>query len=175
MKIVDLAIVVTLACAATAHAADVKVVKKFDEWILIQHEDPMTDAKQCFLSYGKDKTITFNTDNTFRVNYEGRGGVTDFQYRFGKASASEPMSVKDYEGSLIKIPALLVEVFDQPNLRVSGQKVIGGSIDLNVSLKGLKAGREAMAALCEVAELPSIKDDKRSWANWQVTAPQKEN
>lgn len=173
MKFLVAATAFALMSAGAAHSADVKVVKKFNEWILIQHEDPMTDAKQCFLSYGKDKTITYNTDNTFRISYEGRGGVSDFQYRFGKAGASDLMSVKDYEGNLIKIPALLVETLDQPNLRVTGQKVIGGGIDLNVNLKGLKAGREAMATLCEVSDLPSIKDEKRTWANWQVTPPQK--
>lgn len=161
------AMVVALPVLATA--ADEPTSKKFGDWIFIQLEDPMTDAKKCFLSYAREKAVTFNVDNAFRINYKGRGGVTLFQYRFGKASASEPESVKDYEGDVITIPALLIEVFDQPTLRVTGEKVVGGGINLEISLKGLKEGREAMAKSCDVADLPSIADGKRAWANWQVT------
>lgn len=149
-------------------AADVIYSKKFGDWIAIEKSDPMTDEKQCLATYVNDKNIYYTSNDAVKISYIGRGGVTAFHYRFGKSQASNPESVMEYENNLIVVPILFSEALDMPYLRVSGTTVLKTAINLEISLKGLKAAREALASRCELLELPSVDSGQKEWGRWQV-------
>lgn len=151
-----------------AAAADVTYSKKFGDWTAIERLDPMTDVKQCLAVYVNDKNIRYTSNDAVKISYMERGGVTSFRYRFGKAQASNPESVMEYENNLIVVPIFFAEALDMPYLRISGTTVLKTAINLEISLKGLKAAREALASRCELPELPSVDSGQKEWGRWQV-------
>lgn len=157
---------------ASAHCADVAFSKRFDDWVATEISDPMTDEKHCGAVYVKDKNIIYTDKDAVKIDFKGRGGVSVFRYRFGKARASHQESVQSYDYNVITVPVHLIEALDMPQLRVQGVTVLDTAINLDISLKGLKAARAAIAARCNMPDLPSVKDGTVDWAHWQVLPAQ---
>ena len=134
--------------------------------------DPMTDEKRCVAVYVKDvkaRSVYYTSRDAFRIDFKGHGGVTMFRYRFGKSIPSEFESVTDADNNTITVPVFVNEVLDAPSLRVSGESVLRTVLDLNISLKGLKAARNELVKRCSFADLPSMHGGGApDWA-WQAT------
>lgn len=155
-----------IACGQAA-AADVTHTKKFGEWTSVVAADAMTDEKRCYAVYTRDPNVLYTQKDAIRVSFKGRGGVAGFQYRFGKAQASEIQLTDSSDNDWLTVPVFVAEALDQPYARVSGTTVLKGAISMEISLSGLKAARADMAARCEMAALPSA-NEAPEWARWQV-------
>lgn len=164
---------IAIALMHSAHGADVTYRKVFGDWTVVVGEDAMTDAKICGAIYTKNKAVRYTSKDAFKIDMRGRGGATSFVYRFGKAQASEIESVQDYENNVITVPVHVAEALDAPMLKVRGETVLRTPIDLDISLKGLKDAREAIADKCEMELLPSVAGDSPDWAKWQAAPAKK--
>mgnify|MGYP003603443820 CR=1 FL=1 len=158
--------------APVSYAAEVAYSKKFEDWIATENADPMTDAKRCAAIYTKDRNVIYTEKDAVKIDYKGRGGVSVFRYRFGRAQSSPEESVTDHENNIITVPVFLSESLDMTHLRVQGTTVLRTAINLEISLKGLKAARAAIATRCNMADLPSIKDGVPEWVKWQALPAQ---
>lgn len=161
---------VAIAAAATPILAqDVSYKKTFGDWVAFESVDPMTDKKQCSATYVKDKQVLYTSKDAFKISYHGRGGVESYRYRFGKAQASEPESPDANANNWVTVPVFVSEALDAPNLRVQGTTVLKGLISMDISLKGLREARNALAARCGdlFSTLPPA-NEAPAWARWQI-------
>lgn len=163
------AAVMAIALMHSAHSADVTYRKVFGDWAAVVGTDAMTDAAVCGAIYKKDKAVSYTNKDAFKIDMRGRGGATSFVYRFGKAQASEVESVQDYENNVITVPVHVAEALDAHLLKIRGETVLRTPINLDISLKGLKEARAAIASRCDMAELPSAHGGAPDWAKWQAT------
>lgn len=158
--------------AIAAPAADVSYSKKFGDWTAVVTADAMTDEKRCLATYALDPHVWYTDKDAIKIDYKARGGVQSFQYRFGKSQASEVQAASDDGKDRATIPVFVAEVLDMPYARVRGTTVLNTVISLDISFKGLKAARAALAERCEMEALPSVNSDAPEWSKWQVRQPQ---
>ena len=165
--------VVALALSFVALAKG-ESVKKFGDWHVIISSNPMTDARICGVGYLKAENIVYTTGDLIRIDYSRKGGVANYQYRFGKSQASEIETTTSDESDEIRIPVLVSESLEQGALKVVGQTVLKAPISLDISLKGLKEAREDMARRCDLKPMRSIANGAPGWAAWQALPPNAE-
>lgn len=157
--------------ALPSHSLEISYKRTFGDWMAVESTDPMTDEKQCNVVYAKANNVFYTSKDSFKISQKGRGGVESFRYRFGKSQASNVETVKDYENDMIMVPVLVAEALDAPYLRISGTTVLQTGINIEISLKGLKEARAALATRCNLfSPLPSSADAP-DWAKWQTSPP----
>jgi hypothetical protein len=152
-------------------AADVAHTKKFGEWTSMVASDAMTDEKRCYAVYARDPNVVYTQKDAIKVSFKGRGGVAGYQYRFGKAQASEVQTPDASDNDWVSIPVFVAEALEQPYARVSGTTILKAQISMEISFVGLKAARADMAARCDMSALPSA-GEAPEWARWQVLPKQ---
>lgn len=161
-----------LAIALPAVASDITYQKKFGDWRAVISTHPMTDEQICTVMYEKPvkaRNVYYTSKDAFKLDFKGHGGITTFQYRFGKAIPSEMETVPDVDNNVITVPVFVAEVLDMPNLRLTGGTVLRTGISLDISLKGLKEARNSLAKRCSWSDLPPLNGGAPDWAVWQVT------
>lgn len=168
MRAQTVGVLISIALMHSAHSADSTYSKVFGDWAVVVGADAMTDAQICGAIYTKNKAVRYTSKDAFKIDMRGRGGATSFVYRFGKAQASETESVQDYENNVITVPVHVAEALDAPTLKVRGETVLRTPINLDISLKGIKEARAAMANKCDMEPLPSVAGDAPDWARWQA-------
>ncbi|MBB6579584.1 hypothetical protein HNP33_003698 [Comamonas odontotermitis] len=158
------------AAVGTAFSADdSKYTKKHGDWLAIATASAMTDEKVCVAQYSKDSNIIYTSSDKIEIDYSRRGGVDNYQYRFGKSHPSEIAITQSYEKEKISVPVLVLESLDQGRLLIQGATVLKAPINLDVSLKGLKEARADIASKCEMNDMRSIANGAPDWATWQAT------
>lgn len=162
-----------IATTLPGQAQEASYKKTFGDWVAVVTTDPMTDKKQCSATYVRDKHVLYSSKDAFKISYHGRGGVGSFRYRFGKARASQTEIPEPSANNWITVPVFIADALDAPHLRIQGTTLLQGLISMDISLKGLKEARNALAARCGdmFLELPSV-DAAPTWARWQIAPPE---
>lgn len=142
------ALSITASAAGAANLAEAPIVFKSDDWSVRRTLDQMTDRPSCTALFRERYDIQVKPD-AFYISTKGRGGISSYRLRYDDDVALPLKVASPLEKSLSAIwiqSADIPRVIAAKRLRVSALTLIGGSIDEDIPLNGLREAHEFLAS-----------------------------
>ena len=135
MKRFLIAIAVLFACAAHGES---QLVAKVSGWTIYKSTDGMTDETSCTALYDKHDNIGMLKDRIV-LTMQGRGGISAYQYRFGKEPASPLTLQLANDGVNHWLSGDMDRVLGSSTLNLRIVTILGPVVSYEVDLRPAKA------------------------------------
>jgi hypothetical protein len=130
----------TICCLFVAASSQAKpeLVAKLRDWSVVKVTDSMTDKSTCVAIYRDTSNIALHAER-LSITMKGRGGVSAYQYRYDKQSATDFAPRMSTDSRDMWWTGDMDRLLSSARLQVRIKPLIGNIADFDIDLSNAKA------------------------------------